>query len=71
MLFRSDRIGQPYVSIPKETFDDYLSGRVYLTAQNVFTITKYKGLDPEIDGGYDSVIYPRPFVGILGVNLNF
>ena len=47
------------------------SGRVYATAQNVFTITKYKGLDPEIDGGYDGSIYPRPFVGILGVNLNF
>ena len=54
-----------------KTFDDYLSGRVYVTAQNVFTITKYKGLDPEIDGGYDNLIYPRPFMGILGVNLNF
>ena len=47
------------------------SGRVYATAQNVFTITDYKGLDPEIDGGYDGNIYPRPFVGILGVSLNF
>ena len=47
------------------------SGRVYATAQNVFTITKYKGLDPEIDGGYDGNMYPRPFVGILGLNLNF
>lgn len=48
-----------------------ISGRVYATAQNVFTITKYKGLDPEIDGGYDNNIYPRPFTCILGVNLNF
>lgn len=48
-----------------------LSGRIYATAQNVFTITKYKGLDPEIDGGYDGNIYPRPFVGILGLSLNF
>ena len=48
-----------------------LSGRIYATAQNVFTVTKYKGLDPEIDGGYDGNIYPRPFVGILGINLNF
>ena len=47
------------------------SGRVYATAQNVFTITDYKGLDPEIDGGYDGNIYPRPFVGILGLSLNF
>ena len=48
-----------------------VSGRVYATAQNVFTITKYKGIDPEINGGYDGNIYPRPFTGILGINLNF
>lgn len=48
-----------------------LGGRIYFTAQNVFTVTKYKGLDPEVNGGYDSNIYPRPFMGILGVNLNF
>ena len=48
-----------------------VNGRVYATAQNVFTITKYKGLDPEIDGGYDGNMYPRPFVGILGLSLNF
>ena len=47
------------------------NGRVYVTAQNVFTITDYKGLDPEIDGGYDGNMYPRPFVGILGLSLNF
>ncbi len=48
-----------------------ISGRVYATAQNVFTITKYKGLDPEIDGGYDGNVYPRPFTCIVGVTLNF
>jgi iron complex outermembrane receptor protein len=48
-----------------------LSGRIYATAQNVFTITKYKGLDPEINGGYDGNIYPRPFTGIVGLNLEF
>lgn len=48
-----------------------INGRVYATAQNVFTITNYKGIDPEVSGGYDSAIYPRPFTGILGVSLNF
>ena len=48
-----------------------LSGRIYATAQNVLTVTKYKGLDPEVNGGYDSNIYPRPFTGILGISLNF
>lgn len=48
-----------------------VSGRVYATAQNVFTISKYKGIDPEINGGYDGSIYPRPFTCVFGVNLNF
>ena len=52
-------------------FNTKINGRVFLTAQNVFTITKYKGIDPEIDGGYDGSIYPRPFMGIFGLSLNF
>ena len=52
-------------------FGKNISGRVYATAQNVLTITKYNGLDPEVDGGYDSTLYPRPFTGIFGVSLNF
>ncbi len=48
-----------------------ISGRVYATAQNIFTITKYDGLDPEIQNGIESSIYPRPFTTILGLNLNF
>lgn len=48
-----------------------INGRLYATVQNVFTITDYKGIDPEVFGGYDSAIYPRPFTGIIGVSLNF
>ncbi len=48
-----------------------LSGRVYGTASNVFTITNYDGLDPEVFSGFDNNIYPRPFSVILGLNLNF
>ena len=68
-FFKLDNITLGYSF--QKLFSLPLSGRVYATAQNVFTITKYKGLDPEIDGGYDGNIYPRPFVGILGLNLNF
>ncbi len=39
--------------------------------QNVFVVTKYKGLDPEIYGGVDANIYPRPRTYTLSVNLNF
>ena len=48
-----------------------ISGRVYATVQNVFTITKYKGIDPEIPSGIDNNLYPRPFTTVLGLNLNF
>ncbi len=48
-----------------------LSGRIYGTVQNVFTITNYKGIDPEVANGFDSNMYPRPFQVILGVNINF
>ena len=54
-----------------------VSGRAYVSATNVFTITKYKGMDPEVDnrnngiGGIDGNIYPRPLTLLFGLNLNF
>ena len=54
-----------------KTRDDGLNGRVYASATNVFTITKYKGMDPEVSGGIDNAIYPRPLTLLLGLNLNF
>ena len=39
--------------------------------QNVFIITKYQGLDPEINGGIDNNQYPRPRTILVGVNLDF
>jgi TonB-dependent starch-binding outer membrane protein SusC len=41
------------------------------TVQNVFVITNYTGLDPEVYGGIDNNIYPRPRIYSLGLNLNF
>lgn len=40
-------------------------------AQNVMVISDYKGLDPEISGGIDNNIYPRPITFTLGLNVNF
>lgn len=42
-----------------------------LIVQNVFTLTKYSGLDPEIAGGIDNSFYTRPRVYSLGFNLEF
>ena len=53
------------------TIDNFLRGRAYVSATNVFTITKYKGVDPEVFGGIDNSIYPRPFAVQLGVALDF
>lgn len=49
------------------------SMRILASVQNVFVITKYKGLDPEnaSDTGVDNNIYPRPRVFTLGVNVDF
>ncbi|WP_162555794.1 SusC/RagA family TonB-linked outer membrane protein [Reichenbachiella versicolor] len=63
------------------SFDElkYAKIRVYGTVQNVFTITNYSGIDPEIsllgDGinnnGIDNNVYPRAITAILGVNVTF
>lgn len=45
--------------------------RAYVTAQNVFTITKYSGTDPEVFSGIDNNLYPRSSTFIVGVNANF
>jgi iron complex outermembrane receptor protein len=44
--------------------------KLSFTVNNVFTITKYKGLDPEIQNGIDNNLYPRSRVYVLGVNLS-
>lgn len=44
-----------------------LSARV----QNVFCITQYKGVDPEIPDGIDVSFYPRPRIFSLSVGLDF
>lgn len=55
----------------KKLFGAPISGRVYAAVQNVFTITKYKGLDPEVENGLDNNIYPRPLTTLIGLSLNF
>ncbi len=64
-------LGYSFPRIFKCKGEDYLPGRVYVTAQNPFIITKYDGIDPEITSGIDSNPYPRPFSVQVGLNLNF
>lgn len=39
--------------------------------QNVFVVTKYSGLDPELLFGIDNNIYPRPRIFTLNLNISF
>jgi len=48
-----------------------IGGRIYGTVSNVFCITKYDGIDPEVFGGIGGDIFPRPISFILGLSLNF
>ena len=39
--------------------------------QNVFCVTKYSGVDPEVPNGMDNSFYPRPRTYSVNVGLNF
>ena len=43
--------------------------RVYATGQNLFTITPYKGYDPEVASGTDAGAYPSSRSIVFGINL--
>lgn len=47
------------------------SVRLWAGMQNVFVITEYSGLDPEITRGIDNRFYPRPRNILLGANIKF
>ena len=61
-------------SIASKIFASNIS--VFGQVENIFTITDYKGLDPEVIlGGYgarvDSGLYPRARTFTLGLNVTF
>ena len=43
-------------------YQDKYATSLNISMQNALVISKYKGLDPEIAGGIDNMIYPRPRV---------
>ena len=67
-FFRMDNINVGY-----DAGEVWKNVRLRLTAnvQNAFVITDYRGLDPEVNGGIDNQIYPRPRIFALGLNLDF
>lgn len=67
-FFRMDNIHLGY------NFGQVFNGKGMLkisaNVQNVFIVTDYKGVDPEINGGIDNNFYPRPRTYVLGLNLS-
>ncbi len=64
-------------TLPENITDKLSIGklRLYMSLQNLFTITDYSGIDPEIGGtlnaGTDFVSYPNIKTSLFGVQVNF
>ena len=73
--YRSDYYVQnaSYLKLDKVTLAYNITDwvRVNFTAQNIFTITNYDGVDPEVGNGIDNNMYPRPRNFIIGASFNF
>ena len=77
--FRCENISVAYTFPRKQT--KFADVRLSISAQNLFTITGYKGIDPagnsfsehnvDINNGLDMGAYPNPRTFTFGVRLNF
>jgi TonB-linked SusC/RagA family outer membrane protein len=74
------RLLQVGYTLPRKLTKD-VGIRLSLSAQNLFTITGYSGMDPEraamngdagvMEVGIDNVGYPNPRTFLFGININF
>jgi iron complex outermembrane receptor protein len=64
-------LGYTFPKLFEVSQDRPFSLNVFGTVQNICTFTRYTGIDPEIFGGIDGTVYPRPRIFILGVKANF
>jgi TonB-linked SusC/RagA family outer membrane protein len=68
-FLKMDNLGLSYNA--GHVFRNDANLRINANCQNVFTITRYPGQDPELYGGVDNSFYPRPRTYTLGFNLQF
>jgi len=74
-LERANYLRMDYLSV-SYNFGDlaFTNNKVGLNASlvvnNVFVLTQYSGLDPELVGGIDNNIYPRPRIFALNLSFN-
>ncbi len=50
---------------------DFMSINATAMVQNIFTITNYTGVDPEVPNGMDASFYPRPRIFSLSLGMEF
>lgn len=68
-FLKMDNIGLVYNAgklIGNQTTGDLI---ISANVQNVFILTKYKGIDPEIYNGIDNRFYPRPRIFSIGLSI--
>lgn len=69
--FRMKNLQVGYTFSPKLSASSQPSFRIYFSAQNLLTFTKYSGFDPEVsDNGVDAGQYPQPRTFVFGLNIN-
>jgi len=68
-FLRMDNIQMGYTF--KDVFKQNTTLRFWGGINNVFTITDYSGLDPEVFGGIDNTLFPRPTTFLLGARIKF
>ena len=67
---------EPY-NIPNKVFGGYVTGaRIYVSAQNLYTFTKYKGYNVDyapgtFTPGYNYCSYPSARTFMCGINFSF
>ncbi|MCZ4694739.1 TonB-dependent receptor [Ancylomarina euxinus] len=72
-FFRIDNItlGYNFTKLLKPLLGFDFNARAFATVQNAIVITDYSGLDPEVNGGIDNDVYPRPRTFLFGLNVKF
>lgn len=69
-FLKMDNLGLAY-NVGKLSKNGNTTLRISANCQNVFVVTKYDGIDPELSSGIDFNLYPRPRTYTLGVNVGF
>lgn len=58
-------------TIPIKINASPINVRLFASARNIFTLTKYKGYDPELAGGIDLGVYPSARTLMAGASITF